>query len=46
MSRRIWLPKVLSYFMLVLMAVAVISLIMLPWLVSEYVAYVLSLIHI
>ena len=40
MSRRIWLPKALSYFMLVLMVVAVISLISLPWLVSDYVAYV------
>ena len=40
MSRRIWLPKALSYFMLVLMAVAVISLVILPWIVSDYVAYV------
>lgn len=40
MSRRVWLPKVLSYFMLVLMAVAIISLVTLPWIVSEYVAYV------
>lgn len=41
--RRIWLPKVLSYFMVVLMLVAVVSLIGLPWIVSRYVAYVFFL---
>lgn len=40
MSRKIWLPKALSYFMIMLMATAVISLVILPWLVSDYVAYV------
>ncbi len=38
--RKIWLPKILSYFMMVLMLVAVVSLIGLPWIVSSYVEYV------
>ena len=37
---RIWLPGVLSYFMVFLMGVAVVSLIGLPWIVRTYVNYV------
>lgn len=40
MNRSIWLPKLMSYFMLFLMGVAVVSLIALPWIVRGYVAYV------
>ena len=40
MNRKIWLPKVLSYFMGLLMVLAVVSLVGLPWIVSNYVAYV------
>lgn len=40
MSRRIWLPKFMGYFMAFLMAVAVVSIIGLPWIVKGYVTYV------
>lgn len=40
MNRKVWLPKLMSYFMLVLMGVAVVSLIGLPWIVRSYVTYV------
>lgn len=37
--RKKWLPKSLSYMMIFLMVVAVISLVTLPWLVSGYLDY-------
>lgn len=40
MKRRIWLPKALAHFMVVLMVVAVVSIVALPWIVSAYVNYV------
>lgn len=40
MKKRIWLPKVLSYLMIVLMAVAVLSLVGLPWIIKGYIEYV------
>jgi len=40
MSRSVWLPKAMSYFMVLLMGVAVVSLIGLPWIVGSYVRYV------
>jgi hypothetical protein len=39
MKKRIWLPKVLSYFMIVLMVLAVGSMVLLPWIVSSYLDY-------
>lgn len=40
MGRKIWLPKCLNYFMYVLMAVAVFSMMALPWIIGAYVTYV------
>ena len=40
MSRRVWLPRLMSYFMVFLMGVAIVSLIGLPWIVNRYVNYV------
>lgn len=40
MSRRVWLPKALGYFMYLLMGIAVVSIIGLPWIVKSYVSYV------
>lgn len=37
MSRKLFLPKILSYLMVILMGVAVVSLILLPWIVKQYI---------
>ncbi|PKM53605.1 MAG: hypothetical protein CVV00_11700 [Firmicutes bacterium HGW-Firmicutes-5] len=39
MKKRVWLPRVLSVVMVLLMVVAVISLIFLPWIVADYINY-------
>ncbi|MDF1618772.1 DUF2975 domain-containing protein [Petrocella sp. FN5] len=39
MKKRIWLPRILSVVMVLLMVVAVISIIFLPWIVTDYVNY-------
>ncbi len=43
MSRRVWLPKLMSFFMLFLMLVAVASIVALPWIVNSYVGYVFAI---
>lgn len=40
MKKRVWLPKVLSYMMFFLMAVAIVSIVCLPWIVKAYIEYV------
>jgi hypothetical protein len=39
MKKRVWLPRILSIVMVLLMVVAVISLICLPWIVAGYINY-------